>query len=150
MDNHQKRQFQFSGIYLLLAFAGLLIVQEIIERQTAPRPVPMSTLMDDVRAGKVSKVLIRDTDVLAELKPEGDKAGETPERIVATRLPGIDETDLVEELRKPHPADIVAGDLPGGLGPTHRPDRRHLVLPHATDAARWPSERGTKQGPDLR
>jgi cell division protease FtsH len=60
----------------------------------------MSTLMDDVRGGKVSKVLIRDTDVVAELKAEGKKADETPERIVATRLPGIDETDLVEELRK--------------------------------------------------
>jgi len=100
MDNHQRRQFQFSGVYLLLAFAGLLVVQGIIARQSAPRPVPMSTLMDDVRSGRVSKVLIRDTDVVAELKPEGKKADATPERIVATRLPGIDETDLVEELRK--------------------------------------------------
>ncbi|MGD8896926.1 MAG: ATP-dependent metallopeptidase FtsH/Yme1/Tma family protein, partial [Acidobacteriota bacterium] len=100
MDNHQKRQFQFSGLYLLLAFAGLLIIQGIIARQRAPRPVPMSTLMEDVRNGKVSKVLIRDTDVVAELKPEGKEAGKTPERVVATRLPGIDETDLVEELRK--------------------------------------------------
>jgi len=118
MDNHQKRQFQFSGIYLLAAFAGLLIVQEIVARQTAPRPVPMSALMDDVRSDKVSKVLIRDTDILAELKPEGKEAGKTPEgkgpaktpeskeagktpeRIVATRLPGMDETDLVDELRK--------------------------------------------------
>jgi cell division protease FtsH len=100
MDNHQKRQFQFSGIYLLLAFAGLLVVQEIVARQAAPRPVPMSTLMDDVRNGKVSKVLIRDTDFLAELKTQDEKTNATPERVVASRLPGIDETDLVEELRK--------------------------------------------------
>jgi cell division protease FtsH len=100
MDDHQKRQFQFSGVYLLLAFAGLLIVQEIAARQAAPRPVPMSALMDDVRDGKVSRVLIRDDDVVADLKAEGKEKEAAPERIVATRLPGIDETELVDELRK--------------------------------------------------
>jgi len=101
MDDHQKRQYQFSGLYMLLAFASLLVFQEVVARQAAPRPVPMSTLMDDVRAGKVSRVLVRDTDVLAELKLEGgEKAGGRPERIVASRLPGIDETELVDELRR--------------------------------------------------
>jgi cell division protease FtsH len=98
MDDHQKRQFQFSGVYLLLAFAGLLLIQGIIQRQTAPRPVPMSELVDDVRAGKVQKVLIRDTDIVAELKVA--KQNEKPERIVATRLPGMDETELVNELQE--------------------------------------------------
>ena len=97
MDLHQKKQFQFSGLYILLAFAALLLVQGIIARQTAPRPVPMSELLADVRAGKVDKVLIRDTDIQAQLKAEGKAK---PERIVATRLPDIDETALVQELEK--------------------------------------------------
>jgi cell division protease FtsH len=95
MDPHQKKQAQFSGAYLLLAFAALLLVQVVIARTTAPRAVPMSELVEKVREGKASEVLIRDADIVALLKAEGDKK---PERIVATRLPGMDETELVKEL----------------------------------------------------
>jgi cell division protease FtsH len=95
MDPHQKKQAQFSGAYLLLAFAALLLVQVVIARTTAPRAVPMSELVEKVREGKASEVLIRDADIVAVLKAEGDKK---PERIVATRLPGMDETELVKEL----------------------------------------------------
>jgi len=98
MDDHQKKQFQFSGVYVLLAFAGLLLVQGIIQRQSAPRPVPMSELVNEVAAGKVSRVLIRDTDIVAERRPA--KETEKPERIVATRLPGMDETELVRKLQE--------------------------------------------------
>jgi cell division protease FtsH len=91
----RKKQFQFSGVYLLLAFAALLVLQGILARRNAPKPVPMSELMDSVRAGKVTDVVIRDTTVVAQMKAEGKAR---PERVVATRLPGIDETDLVKEL----------------------------------------------------
>jgi cell division protease FtsH len=90
-----KKQFQFHGIYLLLAFAALLLIQGILAQRAAPKPVPMSELMASVRAGKVEDVVIRDTTVTAQLKAEGKAK---PERVVATRLPGIDETDLVKEL----------------------------------------------------
>jgi cell division protease FtsH len=90
-----KKQFQFHGIYLLLAFAALLMIQGILAQRAAPKPVPMSELMASVQAGKVEEVVIRDTTVTAQLKAEGKAK---PERVVATRLPGIDETDLVKEL----------------------------------------------------
>jgi cell division protease FtsH len=91
----RKKQFQFSGVYILLAFAALLVLQGVLARRNAPKPVPMSELMDSVRAGKVTDVVIRDTSVVAQMKAEGKAR---PERVVATRLPGIDETDLVKEL----------------------------------------------------
>ncbi len=91
----RRKQFQFSGVYLLLALAGLLLVQGIMARRNVPRPVPMSELMASVRAGQVDEVVIRDTSIVARLKPQG---GAKPERVVATRLPGMDETELVKEL----------------------------------------------------
>ncbi|HSD27875.1 MAG TPA: ATP-dependent zinc metalloprotease FtsH [Vicinamibacteria bacterium] len=96
MDPQQKKQAQFSGAYLLVALVALLFVQGVIARRTAPKPVPMSDLLQLVRDGKASEVLIRGSDIVVELKAEGD---EKPPKIVATRLPGIDETALVKELQ---------------------------------------------------
>jgi cell division protease FtsH len=96
MDRQRKKQAQFSGAYLLLAFAALLFVQGVVARRTAPKAVPMSELVQQVRAGKASEVLIRDADIVVELQAEGEGK---PPRIVATRLPGIDETALVRELQ---------------------------------------------------
>jgi cell division protease FtsH len=96
MDNEQKKKAQFSGAYLLLALAALLLVQGVITKRTAPKAVPMSELLQQVRDEKVAEVLIRDAEIVAELKAEGDQKAQ---RIAATRLPGINETALVEELR---------------------------------------------------
>jgi cell division protease FtsH len=96
VDDKQKKQAQFSGAYLLLALAALLFVQGVIARRSAPKTVSMSELLQQVREGRVGEVLIRDTDIVAELRAEKDGK---PERIVATRLPGIDETEIVKELQ---------------------------------------------------
>ena len=96
MSDNRKKQAQFSGAYLLLAFAALLFIQGVIAKRTAPKTVPMSELLQQVQGGKVSEVLIRDAEIVAELKVEKDQK---PERIEATRLPGIDETALVKELQ---------------------------------------------------
>jgi cell division protease FtsH len=95
MDQQQKKQAQFSGAYLLIALAALFFVQSVIAKRTAPRPVPMSELLQQVREGKASEVLVRGSDIVVELKP---RPGEKPRKIVATRLPGIDETALVKEM----------------------------------------------------
>jgi cell division protease FtsH len=95
MNQQQKKQAQFSGAYLLIAVAALFFVQSVIAKRSAPKPVAMSELLQEVREGKASEVLIRGSDILVELKAEGN---ERPQKIVATRLPGIDETALVQEL----------------------------------------------------
>jgi cell division protease FtsH len=97
VDDNKKKQAQFSGAYLLLAFAALLFVQGVIAKRTAPTAVSMSELLQEVRGGKVSEVLIRDAEIVAELKAEKD---EKAQRIAATRLPGIDETAIVKELQE--------------------------------------------------
>ncbi len=95
MDKFKRRQFQFSGLYLLLAFAALLLFQMIAAERSAPEPVTMSELEQQLRAGNITDVLIRETEIVAQLKA---KPGERPQRIVATRLPGIDETALVKQM----------------------------------------------------
>ena len=95
MDTKQKKQAQFSGVYLVLAFATLLFVQGVFARRVAPKPVPMSELVQLVRDGKVVGAQVRETEILAELKPEGDAK---PQRVVATRLPGVDADALVADL----------------------------------------------------
>ena len=97
MDDNRKKQARFSGAYILLAFAALLFIQGVIAKRTAPKAVPMSELLQQVRDGKVDEVLIRDAEIVAALKAEKD---EKPDRIAATRLPGIDETALVKELQE--------------------------------------------------
>ena len=95
MDTKQKKQAQFSGAYLLLAFATLLVVQGFFARRAAPKPVPMSELIQLARDGQVVEAQVRETEILAELRPERDAK---PRRVVATRLPGVDENALVGDL----------------------------------------------------
>jgi cell division protease FtsH len=96
MDQQHKKQAQFSGAYLVIALAALFFVQNAIVKRAAPEPVAMSELLQLVREGKASEVLIRGADIVVELRAqEGAKA----RKVVATRLPGIDETALVKEMQ---------------------------------------------------
>ena len=98
MDNTRKRQYQFSGAYLLLALAALVLIQGIVTHRTRPRSVPMSDLLAAIRTGQVSEVLVREKDVVAQLRSQReDKQGD---RLVAVRLPGVDETPFVRELQE--------------------------------------------------
>jgi cell division protease FtsH len=97
MDQHRKRQFQISGSYWLLAFAGLLLLQWALLRPSAPKDVAYNEFLAALRAGKVGKAELRQDTILAELRAEGDKK---PERISTSRLPGMDETALVKELEE--------------------------------------------------
>jgi cell division protease FtsH len=95
MNPQQKKQAQFSGAYLLVAFALLLFAQGVVARRAAPVPIPMSELVALVRDGKLAEAQVRETEIVAELKPEGDQK---PQRVVATRLPGVEENALVADL----------------------------------------------------
>jgi cell division protease FtsH len=97
MDERRKRQFQISGGYWLLAFAGLLLLQSALQRQAAPKGVPYSEFLEALRGGKVAKAELRQDAIMAELKAAGKS---TPERITTSRLPGMDETALVKELEE--------------------------------------------------
>jgi cell division protease FtsH len=64
---------------------------------SAPKSVPYSEFLSEVRAGHVAKVLIDQNAIKATLKPDAVKKDE-PGEISTERLPGIDETSLLQDL----------------------------------------------------
>jgi cell division protease FtsH len=97
MDDRRKRQFQFSGGYWLAAIAAILLVQGVLARGAAPRPVAYDEFLKALRDGALTRVELRQNDLLGEQKATEGKRGE---RILASRLPGVDETALVKELQE--------------------------------------------------
>src|SRR5581483_6897401 len=68
---------------------------------TQPKQVPYSEFLSDVRAGQIADVRIDQTRLVATLKPEAVKKGES-NQISAERLPSMDETSLLKELEDQH------------------------------------------------
>jgi cell division protease FtsH len=64
-----------------------------------PRKVPYSELVADIQAGKVAEAQIQPQEVSATLKGEGGKAGE---RLVAARIPNMDDRALLEAMQQQH------------------------------------------------
>jgi len=96
MDDLRKKQFQFSGVYLVIALGALLAVQIYTQKTQAPKVVPYSEFLKELRDGNLMDIQLRDTEIGASKKAEGDKTT----RIVTTRLPGIDETILVQQMEQ--------------------------------------------------
>lgn len=78
-----------------MALALLLFAQGVLARRAAPMPIPMSELVALVQDGKLAEAEVRETEIVAELRPEGDQK---PKRVLATRLPGVEENALVADL----------------------------------------------------
>jgi cell division protease FtsH len=97
MDDLRKKQFRFSGAYVLLAFAILIVVQNFLLQRAQPKRVPYSEFWATLGAGKLEKAEIQASEIVAQLKGGGGE-GQKAERIVTTRLPGIDETVLFKEM----------------------------------------------------
>jgi cell division protease FtsH len=96
MDRLRRRQLQFSGIYLLAGFLALYVFQAFLAAPQ-PRHVSYSEFAAEARAGRLAEVNITATELTGLLKEEAGKQKGT-RLIIATRLPGIDESPLVREL----------------------------------------------------
>jgi cell division protease FtsH len=99
MDNLRKRQWVFSLVYVLLAFAAMWTFRSWVPAGPAPREVPYSDLVQMVSQNKVAKAELRDDEVVAELKPQGENTGPA-QVIVAKRLPRIDDSKLLERFEQ--------------------------------------------------
>ncbi len=95
MDRHQKRQWRFSLAYMAAAALALYLFQLLL---TAPQPrtVSYSEFVAELKAGRLAEVNLTERQLLGAPKPEGSKG--RPALLVATRLPGIDDTPLVREM----------------------------------------------------
>jgi cell division protease FtsH len=99
MENVRKKQFTFSGFYLVIAALLLWTVQAVVLRQERPQPIPYSELLTLLHGDQLAKVELRTTEILAELK-EKQADTDNPKRVSTSRLPGIDETSLLAELEQ--------------------------------------------------
>ncbi len=95
MNRHRKKQWSFSLVYLVAAALAMYFFQVML---VAPQPktVSYSEFVEAVRAGKLAEVNITERQLIGLLKQESGQGRRG--MLVATRLPGIDDTPLVREL----------------------------------------------------
>lgn len=97
MRDVRRRQFTFSSVYLLVALAVMVVLHLYVLRRAEPESVPYSALVQEIRAGHVAKADVRADVIVVEMKPEPTKK---PRVLVASRLPNVDEKDLVKEMEQ--------------------------------------------------
>jgi cell division protease FtsH len=102
MDNLRRRQWAFSLIYVLLAFAAMWTFRSWMPAGPVPKEVPYSELLQLVDKGRVEKAQIREDEIVAELKPEADATTDKAAKavVVAKRLPRVEDTPLLEQFKK--------------------------------------------------
>jgi cell division protease FtsH len=100
MDKLRKRQLAFSFVYLLTAFLAMWAFQRTMPQTPAPKEIPYSEFVDQVKAGKIERAELRDDEILAALKRTGPDADKQKQQLVlAKRLPNIDERPLVDHMQ---------------------------------------------------
>ncbi len=82
-------------VYPLLLLSALLVVNTLSRSTSTPKEVPYNVFLTELEQDKLRKVEIHGQTLLAYQKGEAPDAKPT---IVTQRLPGIDESKLVEEL----------------------------------------------------
>ncbi|MEO1336794.1 MAG: ATP-dependent metallopeptidase FtsH/Yme1/Tma family protein, partial [Myxococcota bacterium] len=79
----------------LLLLGGLVVANAYAKREARIEEVPYSAFLNHLEKDKLQKVEIRGRLLIADLKAATEAK---PERIRTIRLPGIDESKLVEQL----------------------------------------------------
>jgi cell division protease FtsH len=92
----------FTAVNLLVLAALFYTLNRSFEG-AAPKLVAYSDFLDEIRANKLAEVQITEDQLVGIEKPaEKEGKRQPPVRITATRLPGIDETELLKELDQHH------------------------------------------------
>ena len=89
-----------SPIIFLIAMAVALSLSSLLNTTTPAKRIPYSEFLDDLHADRVQKVEIKATDIIADLKPDASAQDQKPVHIATERLPRIDESKLIDELRE--------------------------------------------------
>ena len=99
LDPQQKRKLAFSGWYLIIALGLLWMMQNYLALQTEPKPVSYSEFLALLEKRSIVEVELRANEIVARLTERGGRDNPSG-RVVARRLPGIDESPLLERLEK--------------------------------------------------
>src|SRR6185369_5521542 len=93
----RRNQFTFSGLSLVLAFLLTLGLQVLFVRGSRPKQVSYDEFLKELSAGHVAEVELRPADIVAKLK---GPAKEPPHILMTGRLPGIDESPLLQQMQQ--------------------------------------------------
>jgi cell division protease FtsH len=96
-SNNMDKKYRVSIWYFIIAFWGLIILQEMYFAAQHMDEVPYSQFKAWVQEGRVAEVAITDTVINGKLKPE--KGGESPQWFQAVR---VDDPELVKLLEEKH------------------------------------------------
>ncbi|GAB4111239.1 MAG: ATP-dependent zinc metalloprotease FtsH [Sandaracinaceae bacterium] len=101
VDTERRRAITL--VYLVGALLLLWLARSVLTAERAPRSVSWSELAALVDAGRVIEAQVAEHTIAASLRAEGasgDAAATVVERVVATRLPEVDEGPLVTAMRE--------------------------------------------------
>jgi cell division protease FtsH len=98
----RKSSFAWLPLVLYVLFFGMILYSlRNYAPNSRPKQVPYSEFMNEIRADHVESVRIDQTALTGTLKPAVIKKNE-PNQITSERLPGIDETSLLQDLESHH------------------------------------------------
>jgi cell division protease FtsH len=101
-----------SLIYFVVALVFLFLPRWLAAPRTAA--VAYSDFVKEIRADRLERVVITPTQLFGIRKPDQVKDRHVPPAIVATRLPDVDQTELLRDLEQHHVT--VAGEMNSGSG----------------------------------
>ena len=115
--NQQKfsralRQYPWIWSIAYLAIGVMLLLLPRWMAGPPPTPVSYSDFLNEIGADHLARVVMTPTQLIGVKRP--NQKGHTTATIVATRLPGVNETSLLREMEQHHVA--VAGEMNTGPG----------------------------------
>jgi cell division protease FtsH len=99
MDKRKRNSWLFTAANVLVAVALIYILNRAFTG-AGPKEVPYSEFLSQLRAGHLAEVQITEKKFLGVLKEEKPASGNASPAhlIVANRLPGMEETEVLKEL----------------------------------------------------
>jgi cell division protease FtsH len=93
---NDRQKLGLASLWLVSSLVAFLVLQLLMLRSPAGREVPYSELERLVAAGEIAEVEVHDDAFVAKHKLPG---GKEPESVRVARLPGVEPTKLLDEMR---------------------------------------------------
>jgi len=106
VDREQKHRLAFTAINILLVVSAVYLANRMVP-SAGPKEVSYDEFLAELRADHLSEVQITERQLIGVLKPDPAHPKSTAERTIKTsRLPGVDEAELLKELEA-HPVKFT-------------------------------------------
>ena len=101
MPELPKRSIPWPTLVFLLGFVGLTLLQTLVAQKNAPKKLPYSEVLSLIEQNQVAEVEVDEDEIIATLAKPPVK-DQPPERVIATRIPGLDPEKLIALIEAHH------------------------------------------------